>query len=163
MHLESHIKVPQSAGQVWALLNDPFFLTKWDRSVEQMIPTSTDHTTAVGFTFDTIAPKKRGQKKGLRMSYRITEFIPDYQAKILLEKSDMFKYAVWTMRAESSGNGCLITCMADLLLKPKYLFLWPVLKLNKKALLTDLQYLKRAIEDHYIQRPEVKVKEGTGD
>ncbi len=149
MHLESHITVQQSAAQVWALLNDPFFLSKWDRSVAEVIPTSTDTTSAVGFTFDTVAPKKRGQKQALRMSYRITEVIPGYQAKILLEQSPMFKDAVWTMRAEPSGAGCLITCMVDLTLKSQYFFLWPVLKLNKKALFTDLQYLERAIRDHY--------------
>jgi hypothetical protein len=149
MHLESHIIVKETSKQVWDLFNNPYFLVKWDRSVEQIIPTSVKPTGAVGFTFDTIAPKKRGQKEGLRMSYRIIEHIPDYQTKIQLEQSNMFKEAIWTMRVEPMISGTLITCLADLKVKPKYFFMVPVLYLNKKALLTDLEYLKKAIGAHY--------------
>ena len=149
MHLDSHIIVEQSVEQVWALLNDPYFLIKWDRSVEQVIPTSDNHSEVAGFTFDTIAPKKKGQKEGMRMSYRIIEHIPGYQTKILLESSNMFKSAIWTMRVEATNEGTLITCEVDLKLKPKYFILGPVLFFNKKALVTDLKFLKKAIETHY--------------
>ncbi|HEY4324459.1 MAG TPA: SRPBCC family protein [Mucilaginibacter sp.] len=149
MHLETNIIVPQTPKQIWDLFNDPYFLVKWDRSVEQVIPTSENPTSAVGFTFDTIAPLKKGQKKPLRMSYRITEFIPDYQAKVSLEKSNMFKEAIWTMRVEPATNGTLITCLVDLKVSPKYFFMVPLLYLNKKAIYTDLEYLKKAIDAHY--------------
>jgi hypothetical protein len=149
MHLESNIVVPQTSGQVWALFNDPYFLVKWDRSVEQIIPTSENPTGAVGYTFDTIAPLKKGQRKALRMSYRIIEFLPDYQTKIQLENSAIFKEAIWTMRVEPKTNGTLITCLVDLRVKLKYFFMAPVLYLSRKAILTDLHYLKRAIAQHY--------------
>jgi len=149
MHLETNIIVPQSTEQVWELFNDPYFLVKWDRSVEQIIPTSKNPAGAVGFTFDTIAPLKKGQKKALRMSYRIVEFIPDYQTKIQLENSPIFNEAIWTMRIEPATNGTLITCLVDLRVKLKYFFMVPVLYLSKKAILTDLHYLKRAIAQHY--------------
>jgi hypothetical protein len=149
MHLETNITVSQTTKQVWDLFNDPYFLVKWDRSVEQIIPTSENPTNAVGYTFDTIAPLKKGQRKPLRMSYRITEFIPDYQAKIALEKSNIFKEAIWTMRVEPAVNGTLITSMVDLKVKPKYFFMAPVLYIYRNAIHVDLEYLKKAIEAHY--------------
>lgn len=150
VHLHSSIIVPQPPEQVWALFEDPYFLPKWDRSVAEIIPTSGDHHAAVGFTFDTIAPKKPWQKEGLRMSYRITENIPGYQTKIKLESSPMFKEAVWTMRFEAAPNGgALITCLVDLELKLRYIFMAPLLWLNKSALLTDLSILKGVIAQHY--------------
>ena len=151
MHLESHIVVPQTTKQVWDLFNDPYFLVKWDRSVEQIIPTSENPAGAVGFTFDTIAPLKKGQKKPLKMSYRITEFIPDYQAKIQLEKSNMFKEAIWTMRVEPAVSGTLITCLVDLKIKLKYFFMAPILYIWRKAIYVDLQYLKKAIDARYAE------------
>ncbi len=149
MHLETNIIVPQSAEQVWALFDDPYFLVKWDRSVEQIIPTSKIPTGTVGFTFDTIAPLKKGQKKALRMSYRIIEFVPDYQTKIQLENSPIFNEAIWTMRIEPATDGTLITCLVDLRVKLKYFFMVPVLYLSRKAILTDLHYLKQVIAQHY--------------
>lgn len=149
MHLESKITVPQSSLQVWDLFNDPYFLPKWDRSVEQIIPTSQSPNSAVDFTFDTLAPLKKGQKKALRMSYRIIEHIPGYQTKIMLENSNMFTYAVWTMRVEPAINGTIITCLVDLEVKPKYFLLVPILYFSSKALLVDLQFLKQAIALHY--------------
>jgi hypothetical protein len=151
MHLESQIIVNQSPQQVWNLFEDPYFLVKWDRSVEQIIPTSQNPAGAVGFTFDSIAPRKRGQKQGLRMSYRIIEHIPDYQTKIALEKSNMFEEAVWTMRIEPAMNGALITCLVDLKVKLKYFFMRPLLYIYRQAILTDLVILKGVIEAHYAQ------------
>ena len=149
MHLALDIVVPQTAKQVWDLFNDPYFLVKWDRSVEQIIPTSQTPSGAVGFTFDTIAPLQKGQKKALRMSYSIIEHIPDYQTKIKLENSNMFKEAIWTMRVEPAVNGTLITCLLDIKVKLKYFFMAPILYFNKKAILIDLEYLKQAIAQHY--------------
>lgn len=149
MILNSSIEIPQNPDQVWALFNDPYFLPKWDRSVEKIIPTSQDHATAVGFTFDTIAPKKQWQKEGLRMSYRIIEHIPGYQTKIRLEKSSTFKEAVWTMRFEAVNTGTLISCAVDLHLWPSRLLLAPLLRMNKKALFVDMVILKKVIAEHY--------------
>lgn len=148
MHLSSSISVKYSAQQVWALFADPFFLPKWDRSVAEIIPTS-NTKAVVGFTFDTIAPKRKGQKEGLRMSYRIIEHVPDSHTKILLEKSKMFKRAVWTMIIQPEDSGARITCNVDLSMRWKYFFMGPVLFFNRKALLVDLQYLSKAIEKHY--------------
>jgi hypothetical protein len=149
MHLEMNVVVPQTAKQVWDLFNDPYFLVKWDRSVEQIIPTSQSPAGAVGFTFDTIAPLKKGQKNPLRMSYRIVEFVPDYQTKIKLENSPMFKEAIWTMRIEPATDGTLITCLLDLKVKPVWFFMAPIIYFNKKAIMIDLDYLKKAIAQNY--------------
>ena len=150
MHLEASIIVPQPPNQVWDLFNDPYFLVKWDRSVEQIIPTSKKLAGAVGYTFDTIAPLKKGQKKALRMSYSIIEFVPDYHTKIQLENSPIFNEAIWTMRVEPETGGTLITCLVDLRVKLKYFFMAPVLYLSRKAISTDLHYLKQAIAQHYL-------------
>ena len=149
MHIESSIVVEHAPDRVWALLNDPYFLTKWDRSVAQIVPTSTDTTTAVGFTFDTISPMKKGMKKPIRMHYRIVEFTPGYEAKIALERSKMFKKAVWVMRVEAAEKGALITSFVDFTLRPVYFFLQPLLFFNKKAVAVDLVFLKKAIDTHY--------------
>ena len=61
MHFTSDVIVERSQRQVDAFFAEPANLAKWDRSVAQVIPTSTGET-AVGFTFDTIAPS------GMRMS-----------------------------------------------------------------------------------------------
>lgn len=145
LHFSADIIVSQSHQQVVALFDDPYFLPKWDRSVEQIIPTSPSQDAVVGFTFDTIAPKKRWQKQGLRMSYRIIEHTQGYQTKIRLEHSNMFKDAIWTMRFEAVDGGTLVTCLVDLKLKNRYIWLAPMLRWNKKALLTDMLFLKEAI------------------
>ncbi len=83
------------------------------------------------------------------MSYRIIENIPGYQTKIALQNSPMFKEAIWTMRFEPAPGGTLITCLVDLTVKLRYVFMMPLLWLNKGALLTDLSILKDVIAEQY--------------
>jgi hypothetical protein len=148
MHLSKQITVEQSAEQVWALLSNPYFLAEWDKSVETVLPIS-QASGIVGFRFDTIAPKKRGQSKPLRMSYRIIGHMPGYETKIQLENSSMFSKAIWTMRVEAATRGALITCEVDLKVKPAYFFMVLLLFFNRGALQTDLQYLREAIRRHH--------------
>ena len=148
MHLSKQITVEQSAEQVWELLSNPYFLAEWDKSVETVIPISQE-SGIVGFRFDTIAPKKKGQGKPLRMQYRIIGHIPGYETKIQLENSPMFSSAIWTMRVEPALKGALITCEVELKIKPLYFFMVPLLFFNRSALQTDLQYLREAIKRHH--------------
>jgi hypothetical protein len=149
MHLSRQVTVKQSAEQVWALLSDPYFLAEWDKSVETVLPISQD-SGIVGFRFDTIAPKKKGQSKPLRMSYRIIGHIPGQETKIQLENSPMFSKAIWTMRVEPAAQGALITCEVDLKVKLRYFFMVPLLFFNRGALQTDLHYLREAIRRHHV-------------
>ena len=140
LHFESDIVVERSSRDVAEFFDEPSNLAKWDRSVARVEPTSTGHT-AVGFTFDTIAPT------GLRMSYRITEHEPERQSTIELVSSRMFRTAVWRMRYDPVPGGTRITCAVDFTLRPLYFFLVvPLVMTQRRALARDLSYLKAAIE-----------------
>lgn len=142
MHFTSDVVVERSQHQVAAFLAEPANLAKWDRSVARVVPTS-QGTTAVGFTFDTIAPS------GLRSSYRITEHVPQKRTSIALEGSRMFNEAVWRMTYEAVPIGTRIQCDVDFTLRPRYWFLIiPLLLTQRSALRRDLTFLKDAIEAH---------------
>lgn len=148
MHLKGSIVVNQTNDQVWRFFSQPSSLAKWDRSVERVIVTSAD-PLGVGSTFDTIAPSRtvRADKEGLRMSYRVTEYVPNHQYKALLMHSPMFKYAEWTMTTDDVPEGVRITCQVDLSVRLQYSVLLPILLLSHNgAFRRDLASLKQAIE-----------------
>lgn len=151
MHLQAATVVNRTNEQVWRFFSQLSNLAKWDRSVAQVIATSPE-PFGVGSTFDTIAPvrKPRAGKEGLRMSYRVTEYMPNRQYKAMLVHSPMFNCAEWTMTTEEVPEGVRITCQVDLSVRLRYSFLIPVLLLTyQDAFRRDLAYLKQAIEqDH---------------
>ena len=140
MQFTSEVVVERSQRQVAAFFAEPSNLAKWDRSVARVVPTS-EGTTAVGFTFDTIAPS------GLRMSYRITEHAPEERTSIALESSPMFREAVWKMTYETIPIGTRIRCAVNFTLRRRYwLLIIPLLLTQRSALRRDLTLLKDAIE-----------------
>jgi hypothetical protein len=150
MHLQATIVVARTNEQVWRFFSEPSNLAKWDRSVAQVLPTSSE-PSVVGSTFDTIAPvsRSRSRKEGLRMSYRITEYVPNRQAHIRLTNSRMFTFAEWIMVTETIAEGVRITCHLDCTLSLRYIFLFPILLLTYRgAFRRDLTYLKQAIEQN---------------
>jgi Polyketide cyclase / dehydrase and lipid transport len=150
MHLRATIAVGRTNNQVWTFFRDASNLARWDRSVAQVIPTSPE-PFGVGSTFDTIAPVRRSRspKQGLRMSYRITEYVPNQHMTTLLTNSSMFTFAEWTMTTDPIAEGVRITCQLDCLMKPQYSFLALVLLLTyKRAFRRDLTCLKQAIEQN---------------
>lgn len=150
MHLQAAIVVAQTNEQVWRFFEDPSNLVQWDRSVAQVIPTSSE-PFGVGSTFDTIAPvsKSRSRKEGLRMSYRITEYVPNRQVHIRLIHSWMFHSAEWIMATEPIAAGVRITCHLECSLNLRYSFLLPILLLTYRgAFRRDLTSLKQAIEQN---------------
>jgi hypothetical protein len=103
MHLQSEIIVSQNIEQASKFFYEPSNLSKWDRSVAEVILPS--HSPAVaGNTFGTIAPS------GMKMSYRIIEFEYVKNAKILLTESRMFKEAIWQFLFNAVAEGTKITC-----------------------------------------------------
>jgi hypothetical protein len=141
MHLKSAIIVKQTIEQVTKFFYEPTSLAKWDRSVAEMIPGSSEIDKA-GATFDTIAPS------GMKMSYEVTELDSDRSVKILLTKSKMFKKAIWHFEFDPVSEGTQITCHVYFTLRPLYLFLYPVLYLNKRALMRDLKYFETALNEN---------------
>lgn len=147
MKLKSVITVNHSKEKVWEFLKDPVNLAKWDKNVVKVISTSSN-PVGVGYTFDTIASKQPGQKKGARMSYRIIEYVPLQYARISLVRSGIFKTATWTMAVDSSQQGTRITCEVHLTFRTKYLYLLPFLLISKRGrLLTDMEKLPAALNE----------------
>jgi hypothetical protein len=147
MRLQAAIVVERTNEQVWRFLNDPNNLARWDRSVARVVVTSAE-PSVVGSTFDTIAPARNSShNEGMRMSYRITDVVPNHQAKILLTASPMFAHAEWIMITDPAPNGVRIICQLDFTLRLTYSFLLPILLLTyRSAFRRDLTYLKQAIE-----------------
>jgi Polyketide cyclase / dehydrase and lipid transport len=158
MQLQAAIVVAQTNQQVWRFFAEPSNLAKWDRSVAQVIPTSPE-PFGVGSTFDTIAPESpsRPRKEGMRMSYRITEYVPNRQMKIRLTNSPMFTFAEWMMATEPLSEGVRITCQLDGTLSLRYSLLLPILLLTYRgAFRRDLTALKQAIEQEVLQDQQGK-------
>ncbi|HJQ08536.1 MAG TPA: SRPBCC family protein [Candidatus Saccharimonadales bacterium] len=154
IHLRSETVVNLSQEQAWSFFQDPHNLAKWDRSVARVEPTAPDpNNINVGYTFDTIAPPKSGQKEGLRMSYKVTALVPNQYAKISLLNSPMFKEAVWTLALEPAHGGTKVISEVDFVPKPQYSFVVPILLLtSKNALGTDMDYLKAQMESYAENR-----------
>jgi len=142
MHLQSKLKVDYTIEQVTKFFYEPSSLTKWDRSVAQLIPVSSSGV-AVGSTFDTIAPS------GMKMNYEVIEFDSERSVKIRLNNSKMFKKAVWHFQFDPIDTGTVVICHVYFTLRLPYFFLYPVLYFNKQALLRDLGYFKTALEENY--------------
>jgi hypothetical protein len=142
MHLQSKIQVDYTIDQVTKFFYEPSSLAKWDRSVAQIIPVS-NSGTAIGSTFDTIAPS------GMKMNYEIIEFDSERSIKIQLNNSKMFKRAIWHFQFDPINNGTAITCHVYFTLRLPYFFLYPVLYFNKQALTRDLGFFKTALKENY--------------
>jgi polyketide cyclase/dehydrase/lipid transport protein len=148
MRLQSWILVGRAIDHIWAFFVDLPNLATWDRSVAQVIVTSSE-PLGVGSTFETIAPSPRSdpQRAGARLSYRITEVVPQQRFSVLLVDSPMFKRAVWTFVLEPVADGARITCLLDFALRPRYSWLLPILLVTSRgALRRDLTALKQALE-----------------
>jgi hypothetical protein len=148
MHLQSKILVEQNIKLVTDFFYEPSSLAKWDRSVMEMIPISSD-TNAVGSTFDTIAPS------GMRMNYEVIEMKSERSVKIKLNNSKMFKTATWHFEFAPVEEKTLITCHVYFTPRLKYFILYPVLYFTRSALLRDLNFLKEALDKNYGSAPVI--------
>lgn len=142
-HLAAEVFINRPLERVRAFFADVKSLVLWDRSVSKVICASST-PFAVGAKFATIGPF-RGGREGKRSEYQVVAVGRD-ESKVELVNSSIFKSAVWTTRLAAEGNGTIVECemdmSTDLLRAPIAL----LLKLNAKAIATDLQFLKRAIE-----------------
>jgi Polyketide cyclase / dehydrase and lipid transport len=148
-HMAADVFIDRPIGEVRAFLAEPDSIVRWDRSVSKMVSDSFA-PLKVGARFATIGPF-RGGREGKRSEYRVLAIDGD-ESKAELTNSQLFKSAVWTMRLAAKGDGTTVECemdmATDLLRAPVGL----LLKLNKKAIATDLQFLKRAIENGEVAK-----------
>src|SRR5688572_5758870 len=68
IYLQTETTTSMSREEAWRFFENPQNLATWDKSVAKVEPT-TNGQPGVGYTFDTIAPVRTGQKEGERMSY----------------------------------------------------------------------------------------------
>jgi hypothetical protein len=148
MHLRSSIVVKESLQDVIAFFYHPSSLALWDRSVAEMRP-GPGSTNTAGAQFDTIAPS------GMIMTYEVIDLDPNGRSvKILLKNSKMFKKAVWHFQFEPEPVGTKVICHIHFALRPLYWFLYPVLFVNKSALLRDLKFFQLALDN--FMKPKVE-------
>ena len=147
--MAAQVFIERPIGQVRTFFADANHLVLWDRSVSKVISISPGPIEA-GAKFATIGPF-RGGREGKRSEYQVIATDGD-ESKAELVNSRIFKSAVWTMRLAAKGNGTTVECemdmSTDLLRAPVGL----LLKLNEKAIATDLQFLKRAIENGEVAK-----------
>jgi hypothetical protein len=145
MHLESQIVIHRQPADVWAFLGSIENVAKWDRGVVRTTATKVA-AEGVGTEFSTFA---RADSDWGKMSYRVVEASPDH-CKLQLTSRDgnarIFRSGCWTFRIEAHPEGTLVRCCVDFSLRLRYLFLAPLLYGKRSAVLTDLEFLKRAIE-----------------
>jgi hypothetical protein len=147
--MAAEVFIDRPIGQVRAFFADPDSLVRWDRSVSKVISLSSAPSEA-GAKFATIGPFRRG-REGKCSEYQVVAIDGD-ESKAELVNSRLFKSAVWTKRLAAKGGGTSVECemdmSTDLLRAPIGL----LLKLNEKAIATDLQFLKRAIENGEVAK-----------
>jgi carbon monoxide dehydrogenase subunit G len=152
MHLEATVLIHRTPEQVWAYLGDVSNVPRWDRGVAKVRQTSSSQP-GIGFEFDTLAhPSRRnaGKDSG-KMSYCITEADPARGCTVQLTSSGgnarFFKNAEWRFQVEPAAEGALVICAAHFTLRLPYLVMTPIFYGMRKAIRSDLENLKRVLEN----------------
>ena len=151
MQLTAQIQVRRTPADVWAFLGDPANVPAWDRGVGSVV-NNPDTPPGVGLEFSTLGKENRRgiTPEDAKMSYRITQADPVEGCRIQLTSTDgnarFFKNAEWIFKVRPDAGGCVVLCTARFSLRLPYLFLAPVLFLKRNAILTDLTFLKKALE-----------------
>lgn len=145
LYLQTETTTTMTLEQTWQFFENPQNLATWDKSVAKVEPT-TQGSPRVGYTFDTIAPLKAGEKQGQRMSYRIEEYAPPHQTRIRLVGSPMFTYADWIITLEPAAGGTRIIHGVKFVPKFQYSFMTPILYLSQKNFMADMKNLDEALK-----------------
>jgi hypothetical protein len=142
-HVDAESFIDRPLDEVRAFFADPNSLVLWDRSVSKVVVAS-PNPSAVGGKFATIGPFRRGGE-GKRSEHRVIAVESD-KTKIELVNAPMFTSAIWSMSLKAHGDGTNVRCEMDMSTDVLRAPIGLLLKLNEKAITTDLQFLKRAIE-----------------
>jgi len=143
MYLEASILVRRPPSEVWAFLENPFNLPRWDRSVKRVVVTSAA-PAGVGCTFDTFGPSTKTD--GARSSYLVTEYRSGEYVWVDLINSRLFSRARWLTAIQSCPDGTNVRIGLDLTPRIRYCYLWPVFRFMAHRIKRDLVHLKAAIE-----------------
>ena len=145
MKIHSIVVVKRALAPTWAFVSDPRTAPKWDRSIAS-VELITPEPIDVGTIITTTAPS------GMRQSFQITEFDPNTAFTFKLLESNMFRTASLRFLLHPVAEGTQITHEINFTFYVHTLLLYPIMLLMyKKALATDLELLKRAIENHVEQ------------
>ena len=148
MIIHSTVIVKKSLHAVWQFLADPRNSPQWDRSINAVVISPDNPHPApvigVGTVVETVSPA------GDHQTFRITVYdYPNTIAFALLD-SPLFKSATLRFMIDSVPAGTRIMHQLEVRLRLRALFLYPILALtHKKALATDLEYLRRALDEGY--------------
>lgn len=153
MHFEGSIVIRRPREQVWAFLGDISNIAAWDRGVARAEPVGQSRP-GVGFEFETFAHPRGNDSKGEwgKMSYRITEIVPDGACTIELTSrtgnARWVRSGIWRFRAEDAPEGSRVFSEVSFQLRPRYFYLAPLfLLIWRRAMRSDLESLKRALEN----------------
>ena len=147
--MAAEVFIDRPLDQVRAFFADVNNLVRWDRSVSKVVCASSAPFEA-GAKFATIGPL-RGGREGKRSEYQVVAIDGD-ESKVELINSPIFRSAVWTTRLAAKGNGTSVECEMDMATDLLRAPIGLLLKLNAKAIATDLQFLKRAIENGEVAK-----------
>jgi len=152
MRLEEQIVVRRPQEVVWAYLGDVNNIARWDRGVSAVRPKS-GTAPGVGFEFDTIGHSRKGKggREWGKMSYRIADVDPIRGCVVQLTSRDgnarFFKSGEWQFRVEAASEGSTVICAVHFRLRFPWILLAPVFYGMRKAILRDLESLKRELEN----------------
>jgi uncharacterized protein YndB with AHSA1/START domain len=152
MLLIASVVIRRSPEEVWSYLGNVDNVANWDRGVAG-VETNSNAPAGVGFEFDTLArsPRAAADKDWGKMSYRITDIDPVRGCTIQLTSKSgnarFFKSAEWRFRVEPAADGSTVHCVAEFRLRLPWIILAPVFLGMKKAIRSDLEQLKKVLEN----------------
>jgi len=136
---------------VWAYLGKVENIAAWDRGVARAAVTS-DASAGAALEFDTYARARGDDATGAwgKMSYRVAPADSSGESRVRLTSSTgnarFFRSAEWRFRVEPVPEGSRVFCTAEFILRRRYFFLAPVLRLMTSAIRRDLRLLKQKLE-----------------
>jgi len=149
MHLRSEVIIRRTPDDVAAFLGDVRNIPSWDRGVAA-VRVAPDATPGVGFAFETLGhPSSAVGAEDSRMAYEVSAVGPNGSTVRLTSTTGnarYFKDAAWHFRLDPVPEGTRIICVAEFTLRLRYFFLAPVLYLLRRAIMDDLERLRRALE-----------------
>lgn len=150
MRLQSSVLIRRTPEQVAEFLGAIDNIAKWDRGVGSARALS--NNPGVGYEFETLgrSDSAGARPEAAKMGYRVVCAEPNHCVVALTTSTGnarFFKTAQWDFRLAPAPGGSMLTCCAEFSLRMRYIFLAPVLYVNKSAIQLDLESLKQAVEN----------------
>jgi hypothetical protein len=156
VRLESSIAIHRPPEVVWAYLGNVSNLPKWDRGVARAVEAQQNGDEAAkgeGYEFHTEAHRGSAgfAAENGRMAYRVASVDAEAQRCIVdltsrTGNARFFRRAQWVFQVTPILSGSRVTCAVEFSLRPAYFFMAPLLWLTRGAIHSDLENLKRMIE-----------------